>query len=176
MSQPRIEVRDAQPYAGIRTQATLSEWGAVNALVGEVMGWVAAHDLAVDGGSPLGFRVPAPLFRYYVVGDHETPFDVEVGVPVRTPIDGDGRVQGGTIPGGSYAIITHHGHPDRFEESFAALETWRAAENRQWDVRDEGTTRVWGSRLEQFLTDPTEQPDPETWTSEIAFRLHEGTG
>lgn len=76
--EPKVDVRAEQPYVSIPNKTTLKEWGRANALVGEVFGWLA------QGGIP-----PAgPLFyRYWVVGDADRAFDLEVGcrLPARSP-------------------------------------------------------------------------------------------
>ncbi|MGH3863877.1 hypothetical protein [Actinokineospora sp.] len=36
-----------------------------------------------------------------------------------------------------------------------------------WDVED----GLWGARVERFLTNPMERPDPSQWHTEVAIRL-----
>jgi hypothetical protein len=40
MAGPNLQYRDEQQYVGIRMQATLGEWSRVNALAGEIFGWL----------------------------------------------------------------------------------------------------------------------------------------
>ncbi|WP_285504318.1 GyrI-like domain-containing protein [Actinokineospora sp. NBRC 105648] len=154
--EPKIETRAAQPYAAIAISAPLSEWGRVNALIGEVYGWLAER-----GTTPAG-----PLFyRYHAV--REDVLDVEVGVPVAEPVEGDGRVIAGTKPAGDYAVLLHHGHPDQIRTSFAVLDAWSEREGVEWDVVD----GVWAGRFESYLTDPAVEPDLANWDTEIAYRV-----
>ncbi|GAA2985190.1 GyrI-like domain-containing protein [Actinokineospora diospyrosa] len=156
--QPTIETRAAQPYVSIRTQASLAEWGKVNALIGEVYGWVAQR-----GVEPAG----ALFYRYHsVAGD---VIDVEVGVPVPSLVDGDGRVLGGSKPAGQYAVLMHNGHPDRIRETFAALDAWAEATGTEFDVTD----GVWAGRFESYLSDPAVTPDPAEWRTEVAYRVRD---
>jgi hypothetical protein len=89
-NEPKVEVRAEQPYVAIPIKVTLREWGMANALVGEVIGWLGQRGLALSG---------APFFRYWVIGDMDEKFVIEVGVPVESAVPGDGRVIAGSIPG-----------------------------------------------------------------------------
>ncbi|WP_026424029.1 GyrI-like domain-containing protein [Actinokineospora inagensis] len=155
---PKIEYRPEQRYVSIRTQAPLSEWGRVNALIGEVYGWLASVS-----ATPAG-----PLFyRYHSVADDL--IDVEVGVPVDASVTAAPPVAAGVKPAGDYAVLIHHGHPDRIRETFAALDAWAAATGTTWDVTD----NVWAGRFESYLADPATQPDPATWETEVAYRVRD---
>ncbi|GLW90982.1 GyrI-like domain-containing protein [Actinokineospora globicatena] len=153
---PTIETRPEQPYVSIRTQATLAEWGRVNALIGPVYGWLTERDITPAG----------PLFyRYHsVAGD---VIDVEVGVPVPEPVIGDDTVAAGSKPAGQYAVLLHKGHPDRIRETFAALDEWSEASGVEFDVTD----GVWAGRFESYLSDPAEVPDLADWETEVAYRV-----
>ena len=164
--EPQSTVRAEQPYAAIPIKVTFREWGQANAPVAEVFGWLERNRITPAG----------PLFyRYRVIGGMDEKFDIEVGVPVAAPITGDGRVKADSIPGGPYAVLTHNGHPDRFQESFAVLEEWAKRQNVRWANRVEDGVEVWGGRFEFFLTNPADQPDPEQWSAEIAWLVEEGS-
>jgi effector-binding domain-containing protein len=108
IGEPKVEVRAEQPYVAIPIKTTLREWGRANALVGEVFEW-----LGQKGVEPAG----PPFFRYWVIGDLDNKFEIEVGVLVRSAVSGDGRVISGSVPGGSYATLVHTGQPDRLVRS-----------------------------------------------------------
>ena len=57
-------------------------------LWGEVFGWLGGH--VVEPAGP-------PLIRYKVI-DMEGAMEIEVGLPVAAPIEGDDRVIGGVLP------------------------------------------------------------------------------
>lgn len=158
--EPKLEQREERPYMAIRAQVTLKEWGKVNALVGEVFTWLEKKQIAPAG---------APFFRYWIIGDEDQRFHMEVGVPLERMHRGNGRVQAGTMPQGVYATLIHRGHPDRLDEAYAALEKWGGAQEIKWDTRQEGKTRMWNGRFESFLTNPADQPDPNQWSTEIAL-------
>ncbi|SEG72694.1 effector-binding domain-containing protein [Thermomonospora echinospora] len=163
-SEPRIEERAARPYAAIPIKAPMREWDRVNALVPEVFGWLARQGIAPAG----------PLFyRYWVIGDRDAPFEVEVGVPVAEAVEEDGRVIAGSIPAGRYATLTHHGHPDGLFGSITALRRWADDHGIAWDIRQEGDSEVWGGCFEFYPNDPAVEPDMDQWSIELAYRVRD---
>jgi hypothetical protein len=40
-----------------------------------------------------------------------------------------------------------------------------------WQTSEEG--KAWGARIEAYLTDPAEEPDPQKWQTELAFLITE---
>ncbi len=151
---PELETRPAQPYVSIPVTANFQEWGQVNALVPELYTW-------------LGDREPAgaPFYRYYVIGGMTDRFELEVGIPVRTPLPGDERVRPGAKPAGTYAVLTHEGHPDGIAETHLTLVEWAAAQ----DVRLAKTNTRWEALFESYLTNPEDEPDMTRWRTELAY-------
>jgi effector-binding domain-containing protein len=158
---PEITERTEQPYVAIRARVTMQKLGEFAHRTGEVFGWLAAHDLAPAG---------APFFRYNVI-DMERQLEVEVGVPVRAAVAGDDQVIAGVVPAGRYATVLHVGPPDSLMGATGDLLAWAAERGLEWDMtaRDDG--EHWGARMENYLTDPSEQPDMTKWETELAFRL-----
>lgn len=164
MSQPELQRRAEQPYVAIPIEVTLREWGRANALVPELFKWLDENNLRLAG---------APFYRFWTIGDEERAFSLEVGIPLDHPISGDGRVIAGTKPAGLYAIMHHHGHPDRLRESFEVLDAWADREGIYWANHRRDGQEVWGGRFESFLTNPEEEPDLNKWTIEIAYLVDE---
>lgn len=158
--EPHLEHRDEQPYVGILIEASLSEWEQVNALVGELMGWLEQRGETLAG---------APFYRYDVIGDETAPFSVMVGIPTDSSLDGDERIHTGTVPEGTYTVAIHEGHPDDLGESHARLQEWAAEQGHELARSVDGDTEVWEGRYEFYLTDPDEEPDPSEWSTEIAY-------
>lgn len=160
---PEITQRAQQPYVAIRAHVTMSQLGEVAHRLGEVFGWLAAHDLRPAG---------PPFFRYNVI-DMERQLEVEVGVPVTTVVDAEDQVISGVLPAGRYATVVHVGPPDALEGATAALLDWAAERGLEWDMTPGDDGDRWGSRLEFYLTDPDQQPDMTKWETQLAFRLAE---
>jgi effector-binding domain-containing protein len=158
--EPKLEQRAERPYVSIRAQVTLKEWSKANALVSEVFAWLEKKQIAPAG---------VPFFRYWIIGDEAQRFHLEVGVPLERMHRGDGRIQAGTMPRGTYATVIHHGHPDQLHKAYAALEKWREAQGVKWSTQQEDKTEVWNGRFESFLTNPSDQPDPNQWDTEVAL-------
>lgn len=162
MGEPTVEIRAEQPYVAIPIEVALKEFGGANALVGETFAWLGGR-----GIEPAG----APFFRYSMIGDMEGRFEIEVGVPVAIAVPGDGRVIAGSIPAGRYATLVHTGHPDRLVHAHAALQEWATSRRLDLQRSRQGDDEVWGGRFEFYLTDPAQQPDPEQWSTEIAYLI-----
>ena len=96
-----VTQRAAQPYVGVAGQVAMASLGSVADRIPEIFGWLAARGIAPAG---------PPFFRYNVI-DMERQLEVEAGVPVASAVDGDGRVQPGTLPAGRYATLLHVGAP-----------------------------------------------------------------
>lgn len=157
---PTIVEFAEQPYLAIRKNLTMDQIGEqLPPLIPEVFGWLAARGIAPAG---------APFFKYNVV-DMRGEMEIEVGVPVATPVPGDDRVLAGALPAGRYATVLHVGPYDGLVEATDRLLKWGAAEGVNWDRSDD--QRHWGARVEFYETDPDEEPDPAKWTTELRFRL-----
>lgn len=163
-SEPKLEKRAAQPYAGIRTTATLAELGAglIPRLHGEVYRWLEQH-----GGAPDG----PPFIRYHLI-DMANTLDLTLGVPVASPVAGDARVGADALPAGRYATLIYTGIENGVAGNKALLD-WGAEQKLEWDTRATPDGDVFGSRYEQFLTDPDDEPDMAKWQTEVAIRLAE---
>jgi effector-binding domain-containing protein len=161
MAEPRLVTRPEQPYVGVRATVTLSTIGQVADRIGELIGWLAAR-----GAAPAG----APFLRYWVI-DMPGHLDVEAGVPIADPLDGESDLAVGALPAGRYATVIHHGHPDELVGATAGLLSWAAAHGLTWDAHDEPDGTAWGCRLEVFMSNPMEQPDMTQWDTELVFKL-----
>lgn len=116
--------------------------------------------------------VGAPFFRYNVI-DMERRVDMELGVPLTVPVDGDAEVIAGPLPAGRYAVVRHVGHPDELVDVTAALLDWAQQQGMTWDVRESPDGELWGCRLEIYQADPRERPDMAKRETEPQLRLSE---
>jgi effector-binding domain-containing protein len=153
--------RPAQPYVAVRRTVTLQTFPEIADRLPGLFGWLAERGVAPAG---------PPFFRYLVI-DMERELDVEAGVPVAAPVDGDGDVLAGELPAGRYATTTHVGHPDELIAVTGAFQDEAAAKGLTFDATETERGTRWGCRLELLLTNPAEQPDLNKWETMLAFRL-----
>jgi effector-binding domain-containing protein len=158
---PEIVTRAEQPYVAIRGQVSMAEIGAFAVRTPEVYAWLGAHGLPPAG----------PPFLKYNVIDMARQLEIDNGVPVAAPGDGDGDVISGVLPGGRYATLTHMGHPSELIDATKELLDWAASQGLTWDMSPGETGDRWVSRLEIYLTEPREEPDMSKWVTQLAFRL-----
>jgi effector-binding domain-containing protein len=156
----RIELRTAQPYAGIRVRVTMDGIsGAVDEAFPELFGWLAAHDIAAAG---------APFIRYLVI-DMAAELQIELAVPVAVDISGSERIQPGVLPAGRYVTLRHTGPYDGLVASNAALQQWAQQQGITFDSWDTPAGSVWRGRAEHYLTNPAAEPDPAKWEVDVAY-------
>jgi effector-binding domain-containing protein len=157
---PQIQARAAQPYVGIPATVTMETLGtAVDSGFPELFGWLAGQGIAPGG---------PPFIRYLVI-DMDGDLQIELGVPVSAPVTGSGRIQAGVLPAGSYAVLRHTGPYDGLIASNAALQQWAAGQGVRFDASDTAHGSAWGGRVEFYLTDPSREPDPAKWETDVAY-------
>ena len=162
MLTPEVVERPAQPYVAIGAQVTMQTMDSIlPPLMPQVLAWLGQRGIPPAG---------APLWKYNVI-DMDRLLEVEVGVPVPAPVDGDDRVLAGLLPAGRYATLRYTGHPDGLIDAVAYLRDWVADEGLTWDMANTEDGERWAARLEIYETDPAEEPDMNKWTTQLAFRL-----
>lgn len=166
--EPQLEQRAARHYAGIRVTVPMDGIsGAVDEGFPELLRWLAANGIAPDG---------PPFIRYLVV-DMEASLRIELGVPVAEPVTetvigptaANGRVRSGRLPAGQYVVLRHTGPYDGLVASNAALQRWAAERGVKFDTWDTPDGCAWRSRVEHYLTDPSAEPDPAKWETDVAY-------
>jgi len=158
--QVRVELRAAQPYAGIRMRVTMDGLpGAVDEAFPELFGWLAAQDVLVTG---------PPFIRYLVI-DMAAELQIELAVPVSADVSGAERVQPGVLPAGRYVSLRHTGPYDGLIASNAALQQWAQQQGVVFDSWDSPAGSVWRGRAEHYLTNPAAEPDPAKWEVDVAY-------
>lgn len=162
--QPQIQHRDEQPYAAIRERVPMAGIGpAIDRDLPEVFGWLAARGLAPAG---------APLIRFLVI-DMERELEIDIAVPVTDPVPADARIRPGSMPAGEYVVLRHVGHFDGLIASNAELQDWAEQQGIAFDSRDTPAGSAWGGRAEHYLTDPSAEPDPAKWQTDIAYLIRQ---
>jgi effector-binding domain-containing protein len=162
LSEAQVIERPAQPYVAIKENVTMQTIGQVlPALHPHVFAWLGER-----GINPAG----APFWKFNVI-EMARDMEVEVGVPIAAPVEGDEQVLAATLPAGSYATVTYTGHPDGLVDATASLLKWAEDEHLTFDTTQSPDGDRWAARLEIYETDPREEPDMAKWVTQLAFRL-----
>jgi effector-binding domain-containing protein len=161
ITEPKLEVRPAQPYVARRTQVPMQELGTViPQLHSDVYAWLRRQGIAPAG---------APFIRYRVI-DMPGRLDIELGVPIAETVAGDDPILADTLPAGRYATLIYT-DARRGVEGNAALLDWGARQGLKWDSWTTENGDGFGARLESYLTEPRDEPDIAKWEQEVAIRL-----
>lgn len=153
----RLEERAAVAYAAVRMRLSLGELGpALAKLWPEVSAWLDERGIVPSG---------RPLIRYHVIDMPEV--EISVGLPVEAGSVGDGRIEVGELPAGRYAVLVHVGPYEGLVQANADLQGWAAENGVAFDGRD--GPPGWAGRVEFYLTDPMDDPDPLAWRTEVAY-------
>jgi len=162
MFTPVVTERPAQPYVAISAQVTMQTLDTIlPPLAPQLFAWLGERGIPAAG---------PPFWKYNVI-DMDRLLEVEVGVPVAAPVDGDDRVLAGVLPAGQYATLRYTGHPDELIGVVASLREWAGQEGLTWDMTNTQEGERWAARLEIYETNPADEPDMTKWTTQLAFRL-----
>lgn len=156
ITEPKLVERSEQHYVAIRKLVTMAEIGAtLPPVADDVFAWLAEKEIQPSG---------AAFWRYNVV-DMDKELEIDVAVPVASPVKVDGQIIADVLPAGKYAVMLHTGHPDELEEATGKLLDWANKNNIQWKMNGER----WGGRVEWYYSDPQIEPDMTKWETELAF-------
>jgi effector-binding domain-containing protein len=164
MSEPAIELREAQPYLGIHAPSIDSIRRFADTAFPELFGWLGEHEIAPAG---------PPFIRYYEVDQAGEPLDVEVGVPVERAPDGDARVRGDALPAGSYLTFVHVGPytsdsmPD-LSDARSEILAWAEDNGIEFSQASEHG-QTFPCAFEQYRIGPVDDPDFTKWETEFAY-------
>jgi effector-binding domain-containing protein len=150
-----VIIRDMEPQQilSIRGKIRTEQLGEA---MGSRIGALAAY-LEQSGAQPAG----PPFVRYHTFDESETDF--ELGVPVAEPVEGEGRIAAGELPGGPAIATWHYGAHDRLGEAYARVE----------DALNESGREPSGPPLEVYhwidftKGDDPAASDPTTWRTEL---------
>lgn len=90
---------------------------------GEVFAWLAQHRVPSDG---------APFIRYHTI-DMGGVLDIEIGVPVASPISSNEHLGARNLPAGRYATLVYTGPYDGLMHANAVLLDWGKGMGLVWD-------------------------------------------
>lgn len=141
-AQPTLSVRATVPLA----QLAEAQGDQLQALLSYL------HQCGVEAAGP-------PFVRYHTFGDEET--DLEVGIPMATPVAGRGRVANGELAAGPAVTTWHTGGHDKLADAYTRLNSWLQEHDRKPD----------GSAWEVYYwIDPSRDYDPANWPEPANWR------
>ncbi|NMA97210.1 MAG: GyrI-like domain-containing protein [Phyllobacteriaceae bacterium] len=164
LTAPQIEIRSQSPYAFVHFIVTMNDM-----------------QRPANEGFPLLFSTLArqsinpvgPAFYNYRRIDMAGTLDVEAGVAVERAGQDEDDVLFGTLPAGTFANATWHGHPDGLIGATGQLIDWVNEQGLAFDVNAKSDGNHFACRLEIYHSDPVEDPDMNLWQTELAFKLRD---
>jgi effector-binding domain-containing protein len=118
--------------------------------IAEVRAALAAQNIAAAG----------PWFTRHYKMDPEV-WDFDIGVPVAEAIKPAGRVKNGELPAATVARTVYHGGYEGLGEAWPKLDAWISGQGR----------KPAGSLWETYLSDPSTNPDPSSYETELSRPL-----
>jgi effector-binding domain-containing protein len=113
------------------------------------------NTLRAQGITPAG-----PWLNRHLKNPGET-FDFELSVPVARPVTPAGRVTNGQLPAVTAARTIYRGPYEGLPEAWKLFDAWIVAQERK------AAPWLW----ETYVTDPSANPDPATWQTELTRPL-----
>jgi effector-binding domain-containing protein len=159
-----IQERRAVRYIGVPISARPSEFGAPggpNDAIPGIYQWLEEH-----GVTPLG----GPLYVYRHVGSSDDVVDLTVAVPIADPVKPTDGLVLGELPAGTYVIGHHVGAPDAIPAAHDEVKKWAEAHEHRLDSFEDDNGTLWTGHAEHFLTDPSQEPDPCKWATDLLFK------
>jgi effector-binding domain-containing protein len=158
---PRIEFRNAVIYAAIRKQVAMQNLHEVSACLSDVYSWLAKKNIETAG----------PPFYRYLSFEENGLITLDIGIPSSSPVEEKGKIVGGSLPAGHYAFSLYTGDFSGLQLATSGLLDWAALNRVEFKKKEIGNISFWDARLENYLTDPEKESDPEKWQTEIAILI-----
>jgi effector-binding domain-containing protein len=147
----RVEEIEPRAAAAVRAEVPMAEIRDVFDRAFPAVVQALAAQGVEPAGAPFGFYPRMPGETVAVV----------VGFPASGPVAADGEVEPFELPGGRVVTGTHVGPYEALEQTYGELVAWAQAEGL---TLGEG---MW----ESYLTDPSAEPDPATWRTQLTWPL-----
>lgn len=150
---PKIKFKEEQYYAAIAKKLLRKDIPEeLPPLIPKITSWLKNKAIKPTG---------PPLFHYLQMEGED--LEVEVGIPVPGNIDGDENIRIGKFPAGTYAEATHMGNYSELYKFHEQLQKWQM---------EKGIETI-GNCIEYYPTDPTLEPDPQKWQTDVVIRVKE---
>jgi effector-binding domain-containing protein len=159
IDQPRFEIRATQYYVAKRIQTERRNLTTeAPKILADVSKWLQKNRIAPGG---------PPLIRYWSINGEMV--DVDIGVATSEPAGGDRKVEADSLPRGRYLTVIHRGPYETLVNTTAEFLDWAKGNNVVWDNSEGPRGTSWRARVEHYLTDPEEQPNPMKWETKLSF-------
>lgn len=142
---------EPQPMVSIRATCRAAEIGPT---LQEILPEVHAYVMR-KGVEPSG----PPFTRFHSYDNGYA--DIESGLPVASPIEGEGRIIAGELPGGIVVSTIHTGPYGKLPEAHDALHTW---------MRERNKVSA-GAQWEYYITNPGEEQDSSKFQTELVWPI-----
>jgi effector-binding domain-containing protein len=120
-----VRVVSERRLAAVRRRVTIGQVGSAwRAALDQVWAYLRSHPGLHTGGHN--------VFLYHHPEKREDPMDVDFGVEIVGPFDGEGEVKPVDTPGGEVVRAVHVGPYDRMKETHDAIHAWQASSGRQF--------------------------------------------
>jgi len=146
-----VQTFEPQTAAAIRAEVPMAELREVFDRGFRAVAHVVQTQGVAITGPPFGFYPRMPGENVAVV----------VGFPVGGPITADGEVEPFELPGGRVVTGTHVGPYEALQKTYEQLMAWSQSEDLTL------ASGMWKS----YLSDPSAEPDPNTWRTVIVWPL-----
>lgn len=167
---PEVQHYPAHTTAGINYAVPMGPEfvAAIDEGFGKVAGWLGENGITAIG----------PTYIRYNVINMEGVMRVEIGWFVDDAIPVEVAAQAGEIvvaesPAGEYVVTRYTGHYDGLMNATAMLIGWAKQTGVQWDAWETPEGEAFAARYEIYHSDPAEEPDPEKWVTELAFKTRD---
>jgi effector-binding domain-containing protein len=127
-----VETVTARSLAAVSRRVRIGEVStAWKPALDQVWAFLRRHEgLRTDGHN---------IFLYHHPAQREDPMDVDFGVEVGAPFEGEGEVAFARTPAGQVARTVHAGPYDRLRDAHDAIHAWSAAHERDigaasWEI------------------------------------------
>ncbi len=139
---------------------------AINSGFSSVAGWLHGNEIHAMG----------PTYIRYNIINMSGVMHLEIGWFVDDPIPAEvaaraGEIVVGESPAGEYVTAKYTGHYDGLMNATAMLIGWAKETGIEWDAWDAPEGHAFAARYEIYHTDSDEEPDPEKWVTELAFKV-----
>lgn len=146
-----VETIEVQPAAAISAEVPMAELRDV---------FDRGFPAVVRAIEAQGLTIARPPFGFYPRLPTAT-VAVTVGFPVVGTFVADGAVEPFELPAGRAVTATHVGPYDTLEQTYDELLAWARAEE----------LTLAAGMWETYLSDPSAEPDPNTWRTLIVWPL-----